>query len=162
MAGGFGIDPCRRDERVSVMVVVIAAKDEFVPFLPILERVTRRPQTNHRFARIHVTFDHRKLVLRERHPPHEKNGEVRVLQRFEPRDMLVFAFQIHAFHGVVAFQKLLQGRERVRGRIFVLARNQDDRRFFCQLTKQRESGKQQKANCKSHDRNQRANIAKWK
>lgn len=124
-----------RLELVPIMALIIAAENLRIELFPILKGMACRAETNQRPAGMDVILDLIELILRERHPPNEKNSEIRPIQCFKAGNALNFlvigSLENDRFHGEILLQIPRECREGFLAVVFIFAGDKYDRGPVC-------------------------------
>ena len=101
-----------RQQILAIMILVIAPEHLLVEHEPVLKRVTRRADADHRLAGFKVALKRFQLLLRQCHPPGEHDEQVSAFERVETAD----AVRLLAFERGLEFvtRKVTNGVARIK------------------------------------------------
>src|SRR5262249_16295278 len=123
--------------RLVVALVRITQVSKLRVFFVGLERVRRRPNSNHRLPSLQIVLDDLQLIVRQIPPPREDNDQIRILDRFDTRNALpdvrlddarlwINRKQHPAIKPMMLRQNLRQLRQRFLRPVLLIARDEDN------------------------------------
>lgn len=132
MRGRVGLHVNGGGEFVVVMVLVIAAEDVAVPFLPVLKSVAGGAEADDGFSGGGELAKMRKLFIGQGHAADVEDREVGRIESFQTSDGLRLrvggAGEVDALRAELGFELFLQRWQRVGGLVFELAAHERDGR----------------------------------